>query len=277
MEATAVIRRESQRLSDLLLAADPAAPVPTCPGWNARDLLRHLTEVHGFWAEVLASGARTDEQVETIETSRPALPEDLAALAREREAATAALVAQLEARRDEEPAWSWLSTDQSVGFTRRMQLHEATMHRVDAELTAGAEVTAPEEEISRDGIAHCVDVMWEADHRWTSASTRVRPVALAVLRPEGGEEIPLELSRTEGEQEPVVLARRAPAQDLAPGTALSALPRAEVTGSALALHLWCWGRGQALAHLAEGAPGVRVSGDSEATEALDRLLERGLQ
>ena len=60
---------------------------------------------------------------------------DEALLAR-RASATEALLSQLAARADDEPAWFWYSAVQGVGITRRMQTHEATIHRVDAELTA---------------------------------------------------------------------------------------------------------------------------------------------
>jgi hypothetical protein len=51
-----------------------------------------------------------------------------------REQATTALLEQLDRLDDAEPRWSWWPPEQTVGFTRRMQIHEATMHRVDAEL-----------------------------------------------------------------------------------------------------------------------------------------------
>lgn len=54
-----------------------------------------------------------------------------------RERATTELVSQLNALDDSQPRWSWWEPDQTVGFTRRMQTYEATMHRVDAELIAG--------------------------------------------------------------------------------------------------------------------------------------------
>ncbi|EWS81092.1 hypothetical protein BF93_18130 [Brachybacterium phenoliresistens] len=280
MDATTLIGRESQRLADLLVRADPAAAVPTCPGWDAAELLAHVTQVHGFWAEVLASRASTDAQIEALESSLEPPPKDPEALAAARAEATAALLAQLGTRADEEPAWSWLSSDQSLGFTRRMQLHEATMHRVDAELTCGQAVTEPGEEVAVDGIAHCADVMWEADHQWTSMQRAVVPVALLVLRPQGGPETFVELSRaaaTGEDEEDIVVARRAPDQDLAPGTALRELPRAEATGSPVALYLWTWGRGLALEALAGGAESVDVTGDPDAVAALEALLRRGLQ
>lgn len=51
-------------------------------------------------------------------------------------AATDLLLGQLARRADDEPAWFWFAADRTVGAIRRMQTHEATVHRVDAELAA---------------------------------------------------------------------------------------------------------------------------------------------
>lgn len=73
---------------------------------------------------------------------------------------TDALVTQLGRRADDEPAWSWFGTDQTVGFTRRMQVHEAVMHRIDAELAAGLPVTPIAPAVAEAGIVHALDVMF---------------------------------------------------------------------------------------------------------------------
>ncbi|WP_235738737.1 maleylpyruvate isomerase N-terminal domain-containing protein [Nocardioides alcanivorans] len=44
---------ESARFRAVLTDADPEARVPSCPEWNAADLLRHLTEVQYFWARTI--------------------------------------------------------------------------------------------------------------------------------------------------------------------------------------------------------------------------------
>src|ERR1700754_1650154 len=140
MDSTAIIRTEAQRFADVLAATPSDARCPTCPDWTASDLLWHLTEVHLFWAGVLDRNVQTEADLAAVEQAKPDRPgatPDLLAL---RESATNALVAQLGRLDDAEPRWSWWPPDQTVGFTRRMQIHEATMHRVDAELTADVPV-----------------------------------------------------------------------------------------------------------------------------------------
>src|SRR4051812_14858944 len=47
------LARESARFSAALLEADADAPVPTCPGWDADDLLWHLADVQWFWGTIV--------------------------------------------------------------------------------------------------------------------------------------------------------------------------------------------------------------------------------
>ena len=77
-----------------------------------------------------------------------------------REQATTALLDQLGRLDDAEPRWTWWPADQTVGFTRRMQTYEATMHRVDAELTAGLSIGTIAPDVAAGAVDHAVDVMW---------------------------------------------------------------------------------------------------------------------
>ena len=62
VDFTGVVEAESRRFVATLDGVDAATPVPTCPGWTAADLAWHLTEVHGFWARILASRVTVIEQ-----------------------------------------------------------------------------------------------------------------------------------------------------------------------------------------------------------------------
>lgn len=159
IDRLAVIRAEADRFADVLSSADPAARVPTCPDWSALDLLKHLTQVHQFWAAVV--GDRLfGPAVGEFEESAPELPDDVPTLLELRAKATGDLLSALSDRADDEEAWSWFPPDQTVGFTKRMQLHEATMHRVDAELAASVPIGPIAAGVAAQGIDHMIDVMW---------------------------------------------------------------------------------------------------------------------
>lgn len=261
----AIIAAETARFAEALHAVDAAASVPTCPDWTAGDLAWHLTEVHAFWAGVLRSGATTDAEVEAVEAAKPPRPADRAATLALLETETAALLAELAARPDEQPAWFWLETDQTVGATRRMQAYEATMHRVDAELTAGLDPTRISTEVALGAIRHAFDVMWA----WWGTLPGF------TFTPVGGV---VELATTDAEESWSVEAGRWQGVGESgksydePGARLTTAveagePAASVSGTAEQIALWLWGRG----------PEPTASGDEETLAALRAAQSCGMQ
>ena len=276
IDAIATIREETERSVAALASTAPDQQVPTCPDWTADDLLWHLAEVHEFWAAILEAGATTQEQVMAIEEGRAERPVEREALLARRSAATEALLAQLAAHADEDPAWFWYSAIQGVGITRRMQTHEATIHRVDAELTAGRPVTPIAPQVAADGLAHVLEVMWPAGFEWIPDWATTRPVAAVEVVPDGGTAQWIEISRWSGTRPRDGKEFDAPvARLLPPGRPAGDLPRARAAGTAQALDLWAWGREQALAHLGEEAQRVALQGDSAALAQLEELIAEG--
>lgn len=161
------LREASRRFADVLAATDPGARVPTCPEWNARALLAHLSSVQTFWQQIVADDVQTDEQAEALQvgdadpaTSDAPEPayEELLQAAR---AAGERLADTLESTPAQAPRLTW-STDRTVGFTIRRQTHEATIHRLDAELTAapdGSERTPIDAMLAVDGVDEALRVM----------------------------------------------------------------------------------------------------------------------
>lgn len=261
MDFLSVIDAESARFLDAVRRADPAAQVPTCAEWTAADLFWHLTEVHAFWAGILRTGAVTDEETEAVEAAAPARPEDADELTRLFAEQTAQLLVELARRQDEEPAWFWLATAKTVGSTRRMQAHEATMHRIDAELVAGLPSAPIAPELAADGIAHAVEVMWA----WwgTLPGFEFVPVADAVelvatdldhrIRVQAGRWRGVGASGKSYDEPGVVLTDRATA--------------AELRGPAEELYRWLWGRGD---------EPLTSSGDPAALNALRAARNQGM-
>jgi len=250
MDRIAIIRIEAQRLADVLAVTDPDARCPTCLDWSATDLLWHLTSVHYFWAAVLERNVRTESDIAAVEQAKPDRPSAMPDLLALREQATAALCNQLESLDDAEPRWSWWPPDQTVGFTRRMQTHEATFHRVDAELTAGAPISPIADDVAADALDHAVDVMWGwlPDGATYEARAVVNFVATDVDRRwlvEVGHanDRPRAVRATAGEA------------------------TATVSGSVGALALWAWTRGGA----------VQVSGDTASVRTLNAVVNNGMQ
>ncbi len=256
-----VIRTESRRFADVLADTPPETHCPTCPDWNAADLLWHLTEVHAFWAGILTGNAQTDADMAAVENAKPARPSSIDEMLRVREESTASLLEQLEELGDDEPRWSWWDSDQTVGFTRRMQTCEATMHRVDAELTAGVPVSPIAADVAAGAVDHCVDVMWG----WMPDWAAYEPLTIAeFVAADTGQRWLAEIGHWVGtgpeSGKPFDMPRavRGPA---------GSEPRVTVTAPVQDLALWAWTRGGT----------VRTSGEPAAVAAVDALIANGIQ
>lgn len=268
------IADESERFLEAVQVADPTAQVPTCPDWSADDLLWHLTEVHAFWAAILRSGAQTDEDTEAVEAGQPQRPADRGAAIELFREQTAALLAQLEDRDDRDPAWFWLASAKTVGAIRRMQGHEATMHRVDAELAAGLPSGPIDPDLAADGINHGITVMWA----WWSTlpGFEFRPadgaVALSATdldrtwRVQPGRWVGVGESGKSYDEPGVVLLEDG-GRGSGMGTTHETTVAASVSGSAEELMRWLWGRG----------PEPDSDGDPEILEALREAQQAGMQ
>jgi uncharacterized protein (TIGR03083 family) len=156
---------ESHRFVDALGPVPSDARVPSCPDWDADDLLWHLGEVQWFWGTVVARQVTGDEADEAKPARPPGRPDLLAFFDR----AHRDLMHAVTDATDQTPTWTW-SSDHSVGFVRRRQAHEALIHRVDAELTAEAvgagRRTPMDAGLSADGVDEALRIMYGEGPTW---------------------------------------------------------------------------------------------------------------
>jgi uncharacterized protein (TIGR03083 family) len=122
------------------------APVPSCPGWDVRDLVWHLGAVHHFWNQIAGLGLLDPDEVR-----RGDRPDD-DDLVPWFERGLADLIRTFETVDPEAPVWSWISSEPvpAAWIYRRMAQETAT-HRWDAQNAVG-EPEAIGAAIAVDGI-----------------------------------------------------------------------------------------------------------------------------
>jgi Mycothiol maleylpyruvate isomerase N-terminal domain len=120
--------------------------------------------VQWFWGTVVRERLAAPPAGE----SGPERPPDRAGLAAFYHRASQDLAGTLAATRPDTAVWTW-ADDQTAGFIRRRQAHEALIHRVDAELTAGRR-TPMEPALSADGVDEALRVMYGGAPGWASFS-----------------------------------------------------------------------------------------------------------
>ncbi len=152
------LERESARFRAVLADARADAVVPTCPDWTAGDLLWHLTEVQWFWGEITERRVTSSKDLAMIEAAKPARPPDRADLLGLFDRTHERLVRVLSETPPETELWMW-ADDHSAAYISRRQAHEALIHRVDAELTAGAERAPVDCRLAADGVDEALRIM----------------------------------------------------------------------------------------------------------------------
>lgn len=151
---------ENSRLLDRLAAEfarlravvpiDLTAGVPSCPGWTVADLTRHVGVVYLHKTVAMRSGREPDLWPPKELADEP----PLALLDR----AYAGLLAEFTARNPQDPAGTWYSPDQTVGFWIRRMAQETVIHRIDVELGTGQPVTPVPADLAVDGIDELLKV-----------------------------------------------------------------------------------------------------------------------
>ncbi|MFD4506884.1 maleylpyruvate isomerase family mycothiol-dependent enzyme [Streptomyces sp. NPDC058457] len=225
-----ILDREGRLLAAAALEAGLDAPVPACPDWQVRDLLRHTGTIHRWAAGVVADA----------ETSPRPIPDppgidgtELTAWYRE---GHRRLVDTLGGAPQDVTCWTFhpAPVPSPLAFWLRRQAHETTVHRYDAEAARGGPASPVGTDFAVDGI----DELLRGFH--ARARSRVRSEHPRVL---GVRTVDADGAWT------VRLSARPPVTEL--GTLRGAT--AELSGPADQLYLALWNR----------VPVPTVTGDPE--------------
>lgn len=166
IDYAAGIRHETARLAGIVAAGDHDAPVAACPDWALRDVAAHVGEVQRFWTWVLQR--RSTEWPRGDEAPIEAPDADLVAWVT---GGADQLVTAIQALDPRAPTWAWWPGPHTVEQVARHQMHEAALHRWDAEETGGSEPEPFQVDQAGDGIDELLHVTLAAETRpWKGAS-----------------------------------------------------------------------------------------------------------
>jgi len=161
----AAVRTEAAALTFALEGGGMDDVVPTCEGWEVRDLAVHVGRFCQGWSRVLRQGG-----------GRPAAPdheppEDHALVPWVADAC-AGLVDLLDSIPAATPVPTWFGADRSAGFVARRSAHELAVHRYDAQAARG--ICAPIATVlAADGIDEILDVLLTIREAPAAGSNRV--------------------------------------------------------------------------------------------------------
>jgi uncharacterized protein (TIGR03083 family) len=153
---------------------DLTASVPSCPGWDVQEAVRHTAEVYEHKIACVAlGGPRPDPWP-------PQAPPDSESLAWFDDAHRRVLE-MLRTTDPAAPSWTWWPDDQTAGFWLRRMAQETAVHRADVELAFGAS-TPVDRELAVDGIDELLYLMFSGD--WTGDEEPDLTGTVAVTAPE---------------------------------------------------------------------------------------------
>jgi uncharacterized protein (TIGR03083 family) len=146
--------REGTLLADSAAVLDPAAPVPTCPGWTLRDLVLHLGGVHRWAGSHIRDRLPSIMQTNLVDIF-DRLPSDDELVDWYRGELRLLIDSLREAPADLECA-TFLKCVSPLHHWARRQAHETTIHRADVESISGS-LKPVETAFALDGIDELVD------------------------------------------------------------------------------------------------------------------------
>lgn len=251
------IGSESARFRAVLTGGDPTTRVPACPDWDASDLLWHLAEVQWFWSRIVTGRPAGPDDLEHPE--RPSSYDELLVFF---DSSSAALLEALRTADPADAAWTW-SSEQTVGFTFRRQAHEALVHRLDAEQTAG-DVTPLDASLAADGVHECLAVMYGGCPPWGRFTPGPHHVRLDLTDVDVS--LWVSLGRFTGTDPDDGVDRDEP--DLSVVEDPLVEPAAVVSATAAVMDAWLWARSP--------VSEVEIVGDPAALEHLHGILGHGI-
>jgi uncharacterized protein (TIGR03083 family) len=146
------VEAETVTFSDTINGADPTAPVPSCGSWLLYDLVEHCGHIHR-WATAIA-GKLSARRLNRKNADWP-LPPNPAEYAIWLAEGGVDLVEVLRVADPDAPCWVW-GGDPRVHWWSRRMLHETTVHRCDAQIALGVDMTI-EPAVAVDGIDEFLD------------------------------------------------------------------------------------------------------------------------
>jgi uncharacterized protein (TIGR03083 family) len=186
------LRDEGERFASAVERVSPDDRVPSCPDWCVRDLVRHAGGVHR-WATRHVVEARTEPIGVSLDEIVGDWPDD-PSLAGWLRTGVDSLSDALSAAPPDLQAFTFLPASSPRAFWARRQLHETTIHRVDAE-QAGPLATAVDPDRAADGVEEILfgfaarpgKLVDEVRRELVLRTTDTGDVWTIVVEPDGGE------------------------------------------------------------------------------------------
>lgn len=148
MDFAAELAEQNRLFTELALAADPDADVPTCPGWRLRQLVTHVGRGDRWAATITGERSQVVVDPKSVADGKP--PADWAGAVDWLAKGPRLLIDGVAAAGPDTPVWTFTGPKPASWWIRR-RLHEIVIHRADAAIAAGVPF-----EVDPDVAADCL-------------------------------------------------------------------------------------------------------------------------
>ena len=149
VDYSAALIEQNRLFALVVFSAESETPIPTCPGWTLRHLLRHVGRAHRWAAQIMATGADVTLDPRSVPEGRP--PDDPEGAQAWLHACPEVLLDAVAQVGGPEVIVETFAGPRPAQWWIRRLLHETTVHRADATIA----VSKPYElapELAADGI-----------------------------------------------------------------------------------------------------------------------------
>ena len=150
--ATALID-ENDAFADVLRGADQTTPVPSCPGWTLKQLIRHVGRGDRWAAQIV--GDRLTDYLDPRDVRGGKPPDDGDGTIDWLRGGAHDVVKAVDEVGADTAVWTFIGARPAQWWIRR-RLHEVTVHRADAELALGRDF-ALSPELAADGLTEWLE------------------------------------------------------------------------------------------------------------------------
>jgi len=153
MDVAAALIEENDAFAQTLRGADQSTPVPTCPGWTLKQLLRHVGRGDRWAAQIV--GDRLTDYLDPRDARNGKPPDDVDGTIGWLRGGAHELVDAINRTGADTTVWTFLGPRPASWWVRR-RLHEVTVHRADAELALGGNFRLSPE-LAADGLTEWLE------------------------------------------------------------------------------------------------------------------------
>ena len=163
MDVRATLLTETTAFGDLYRGADPATPVPTCPGWTLNQLFKHVGRGNRWCAQIIDD--RRQEPLDPREVPDGKPPDDVDGAIAWLDAGVQKIIDAVDHVGADAKVWTFNGL-KPAGWWVRRRVHEQAVHRADAALALGVGFDIPAA-VAADGVSEWVELILKGADRHT--------------------------------------------------------------------------------------------------------------